>query len=131
MTDIAQVYINWGRMVVECPHDGCLDAREVQPGQASEVCAAGHPLTVQWPDDIAQILAVLGERPQERTRNWFPQGHSAALRSGQPHGQTVTELREEARAQEEASVDRAEQARALLAGLGLEFDPVTGIVKGL
>ncbi|MFF3867346.1 hypothetical protein [Micromonospora sp. NPDC001898] len=128
---IAQVYINWGRFVIDCPHSDCHDAREVTPGQQAEVCAAGHLLVVQWPPDAAQIHAALAERPQERTRNWFPQDHPVALQGGQPHGQSPDDLRDEARQREEAALDRAEQARALLAGLGLELDPVTGVVKGL
>jgi hypothetical protein len=66
-------------------HDGC-----------------GMHAAIAWPDDPARIWTVLEERPVPATRNWYPKGHPEAVQLGIPHGQTVTELREEHRAYEGA-----------------------------
>ncbi|WP_328382915.1 hypothetical protein OHQ88_10520 [Micromonospora zamorensis] len=95
MTDVGLVYVNWGRFVVDCPAGGCHDAREVAPGQDGEVCVAGHPMSLRWPDGAPALLAELQRRPDERTRNWYPEGHPAAVRAGLPQGQSVEELRAE------------------------------------
>ncbi|MEU7170302.1 hypothetical protein ABZ949_02275 [Micromonospora tulbaghiae] len=87
---------------------------------------------VDWPDEMPQITAVLAERPEDRNRNWFPAGHPLAVATGQPHGQSVEELREEARqAAQQQTTDRMTQAAELLAGLGLELDLATGRVQGV
>lgn len=127
----AQVYINWGRFVVDCPTEDCHDAREVEPGQQSEVCAAGHPITLDWPTEAARMMTALADRPANRNRNWFPDGHPIAVATGQPHGQTVAELKAEAKQHADTAADKREQVAAAIAGLGLEFDPATGLVKGL
>jgi hypothetical protein len=59
-------------------------------------CKYGHLVDLEWPPQelAAQIVAVLAERP-ERHRSWFPADHPLALAMGQPHGQTVEELRAE------------------------------------
>lgn len=95
MTVTGLVYVNWGRLVVDCPAPGCHDAREVTPGRDAEVCVVGHPMSLLWPDDAALLLAELQRRPDERTRNWYPQGHPAAVTAGMPQGQTVADLRAE------------------------------------
>lgn len=127
----AQPYINWGRFVVDCPVEGCHDARQVDPGQSTDNCAKGHPISIEWPKGAAQVMAVLAERPDEQHRNWFPDGHPFAVATGQPHGQSVAELRAEANRGTILAADKADQVRAAIAALGLEFDPATGLVKGL
>jgi hypothetical protein len=62
----------------------------------------GMHAAVAWPEDPVRIWTVLEERPVPTTRNWYPTGHPEAVRLGLPHGQTVTELREEHRAHEGA-----------------------------
>lgn len=127
----AQTYVNWGRLVVECPREGCGDAREVQPGQASEACVNGHPITLDWPPRIADVMAELSERPNARNRNWFPADHPLAVATGQPHGQGLADLKAEAKHHRGLVADKTDQVRAAMSALGLEFDATTGLVKGL
>jgi len=122
------VYINWGRFIVEC---SCGDAREVKPGQATETCVNHHVIKVEWPRGIEQISTALTDRPEDRHRNWFPEDHPVALATGQPHGQTVADLKVEARHHEAETADKRQQVADAMAALGLTFDPATGLVKGL
>jgi hypothetical protein len=124
----SMVYINWGRFVAEC---GCGDAREVHPGQTSETCVNGHTLTLVWSGDTAAAMTALSERVEERRRNWFPEGHPVAVATGQPNGESPTDLLAEQAAYEETQVDRTAQVVAAVQALGLDFDPVTGRVEGL
>lgn len=127
----SQVYINWNRFVAECSADGCGDAREVQPGQVAESCVNGHRMQLDWPKNAPQVMATLADRPNQRNRNWFPEGHPLALMTGQPHGQSVAELKAEAKESAALAADKRQQVADAMAGLGLEFDPATGLVKGL
>lgn len=136
----AEAYLNHGRWVVECPEPGCHDARmahRMDPVSGlptterleSETCANRHTFRVVLPPErlAAQIMAAVGERPNEADRSWYPRDHPRAVLSGQPHGQTVAELVEEN--EEVAAVRAAEQARkdetlrAVLAQHGIEVRP--------
>lgn len=126
-----EVYINWGRFIAECP---CGDAREVEPGQRMEACVDGHVMDLQWPDDAPQVMAVLGERISAKRRNWFPAGHEVAIRLGQPHGQSLDDLRQEADEGEAAdSAWLAERRAYLLAELhkvGVSTEDSLNALKG-
>lgn len=93
----ARAYCNFGRWIADCPAE-CGSAVELKPGQAVYHCSeCSHISVVYWPPNVDEITAELDQRPAPRTRNWFPQGHDLALRSGCPHGQSVAELRDETR----------------------------------
>ena len=97
VTGHARVYINFGRLVADCPLD-CGGAVMVQPKQSTFFCqgagGCGHMAPLDWPSDIDELVeALAGRLPKHR--NWFPAGHPLALRAGCPHGQTPAELREE------------------------------------
>lgn len=126
----AQVYVNWGRLVAECAHPGCGDARVVEIGQRQMVCCVGkgtpgdqcpgHVSDVEWPADMPLVLAALDERTSEKRKNWFPGGHPLALAGGYPTGQTPDELRAETTAGEESDAQAVASKRAeLLAQLRL------------
>lgn len=133
MDDQAQVYINWGRFVADCSNGGCTDACEVQPGQTTMVCFYGHRTRLVWPPNPEQLMAVLAERISDKRRNWFPTNHPLAVVTGQPHGQTIDQLKAETQAGEQADAEAiAAKKRRLLADLrefGLEVD-ATGQVIG-
>lgn len=100
LTARARARVNHGRWIADCPRRYCANATRLQPGQATFHCGGeGGCQTVapiEWPADADGIWAVLLERPVPGTRNWYPDGHTEALRMGLPHGQTVAELRDEA-----------------------------------
>lgn len=87
------MYVNWGRLVADC--EKCSDAQTVEPGRRMMRCVAGHDTELEFDEALPQVMAVLGERAEESRRNWFPRGHSLAVKTGQPHGQSITELRDE------------------------------------
>lgn len=87
------MYVNWGRLVADC--GSCSDARTVDPGQRMMRCVGGHSTELVWDPTLPAVMTVLAERPEEKNRNWFPSDHPLALRIGQVHGQTVTELQHE------------------------------------
>lgn len=128
------VYINWGRFVADCSSVDCTDARELEPGQADMTCISGHPSRLDWPDNAAQLMAVLQERLSDKRRNWFPAGHPLAVNLGQPHGQTLDELRAEADAGESADAqalaDKRAQVLAQVQALNIPLDDVLTALKG-
>jgi hypothetical protein len=108
------VYINWGRFIAECQ---CGSATEVHPGQREALCVQdppGHLMSLVWPDGIERVMAVLAERLSDKRRNWFPADHPVALRLGQPHGESLDDLRAEAEAGEAADAARLAERRAHL-----------------
>jgi len=143
----ALAYLNWGRWVADCPVGGCTDARAIYPTDANgqptggppildHVCTGGHRFAVDMPppEFEAQIVAALSERVSEKRRNWFPRGHPFAVLTGQPHGQTVRELREEAAAGEEADAQHLSDRRARILdevrAAGFDLDVVLAALKG-
>lgn len=122
-------YVNWGRIVGDCGLAGCDDAVLLQPGQQAMQCVSGHVSDVQWDKGIPAVMSVLAERPEERRRNWFPKGHPLALATGQPHGQSIQELREEHRREVAAGDERRNQLAEVLAGFGLALG-ADGQLKG-
>lgn len=94
----ARVYVNHGRVIADCPRPYCANAEKLSPRQGTFHCSNCLMVAeVEWPSDLDEILAVLGRRPVPQTRNWFPDGHELALRSGCPHGQSVADLEAENR----------------------------------
>lgn len=135
-------YLNHDRWVVDCPADGCTDARLVyhpltNERQADEVCANGHHFTIDMPPEEleARIVAAVSERHEAADRAWYPHGHARAMLAGYPTGQSIEELvresREVAAARAAENSTRRERLRAMIAELGLEFDPTTGTVRGI
>jgi hypothetical protein len=51
--------------------------------------------SIDWPPNMADIMAVLMLRPIPHTRNWYPADHDTAVKHRIPHGQSVDELRAE------------------------------------
>jgi hypothetical protein len=97
VTGKALVYVNHGRVIADCAVD-CGFALKLDPGQTAFHCLeCNHVNTVQWPPNLQEILDALAERPAPRNRNWFPEGHTVAVKMGAPQGQTPEDLREEAR----------------------------------
>lgn len=100
LTARARAYVNHGRWVADCP-TGCGSALELQKGQAMYHCdECMHLSSVEWPSNPQEIWDTLLKRKLPRTRNWYPRDHYIAVRAGQPHGQTVDDLRAETDANE-------------------------------
>ncbi len=113
----ALAYINYGRIVVDCPEPGCSDAREVHPPKVEDVCHHGHPFRIDLPPD-SEITAILGElakRANDADRAWYPAGHLRAELAGQPTGQTVEDLREETRMVQEIRAQQQAERKGRLA----------------
>lgn len=127
MLRTALAYYNWGRFVVDCPHPGCSDAREVKPPQMEDACFYGHPFRIEMPADAAAIAAELSRRTQEQDRAWYPRGHARAELAGQPTGQTIAQLRKETAEVERVRAaqrnDRKQQLVAILAEHGVQVGP--------
>ncbi len=95
LTNKARAYVNFGRWIADCPMD-CGSALQLAARQPVYQCVeCGFATDVEWPDNADEIWESLADRPAKRNRNWFPSGHSLALRSFSPHGQTPAELRQE------------------------------------
>ena len=74
-------YVNHGRWVADC--EACRSALRVSPGDEFTCLECGHhDADVFWPDDWADIDAVLALRPSILNRNWLP-------------GETLDDLRAE------------------------------------
>lgn len=96
----ARAYVNHGRWIAECPYE-CGSALQLFGREGVMRCTECHSISpIEWPDDADDIWEALEERRLPRTRNWFPEGHHLALKSGQPHGQSAKELRDEQRENE-------------------------------
>ena len=122
MPNTTQAYINWARIVCDCGYLGCSDAVEVQPGQDAAICEAGHISAVEWDPGLPAALEVLNERAEDRRKNWFPKAHPLAVATGQPHGQTVAELRDEHIQGVAADQTAREERRQRIAALLGEFN---------
>jgi hypothetical protein len=90
------VYVNWGRMVVDCPAVGCKYSY-LYEGQPSRICdAPGDGCNASFQqiaqENLLELLAELSRRPNEKNRNWYPVGHRIAEESGYPMGQSVADL---------------------------------------
>lgn len=92
------VYINHGRVIVDCPHQ-CGNAYSVKRNQTSLRCSAedgcGSTIELRVPRNLGDIIDELANRPIKATRNWFPRGHHVAERGNFPMGQSVSDLRAE------------------------------------
>lgn len=81
MTDLAipglaYAEANWGRWIARCPAGLCTSAVQVRRWQQRFECTGeggcGWTAPIQWPDDPEMIEAILGLRPDVRTRSWLP-----------------------------------------------------------
>lgn len=133
-------YYNHGRWVVDCPADGCTDARlvyEVNPqtdiptGRRldQDTCARGHHFGIEMPpDDMeARIVVALSDRVDDADKGWYPEGHVRAMLTGQPTGQTIADLAAENEevvrfrtAQQEA---KRERLKLMLQEAGVQIRP--------
>lgn len=75
MADRAEVYVDWGRLVADCPAEDCTNALEVKPGQEVYHCVAnpmdgacGRTFPLDWPDDPAAMRARVAGLPSARQR---------------------------------------------------------------
>jgi hypothetical protein len=122
----ALAYYNYGRWVVDCPHPGCTDAREVNPARLEDTCILGHPFTIEAPPaEVAEAIAAeLKTRPFEADQGWYPKGHVRAELAGQPTGQSIADLRKEAREvaalRAKQSQERRDRFAAMLAEHGIK-----------
>lgn len=110
VSSFARAYVYSGDWVADCPN-GCGNVEFVTDkpprlrgaigcwGDRKDlyVCSYCGYMTnsIRWPDNADQIEAVLDRRPIPHTRNWYPAGHSTAVRLRIPDGQTVAELETE------------------------------------
>lgn len=108
ITSRARAWVYSGEWVADCPREGCNNTEylyeQVQPGGARTVrkgsflCSSCRMLAdIEWPPETVMegIMRVLALRPIPHNRNWFPEGHSVAVRAGLPHGQSVEDLHTE------------------------------------
>lgn len=90
--------VNWGRWIADCPDPYCGNAEALTLHQTLFRCQVCQLLAaVEWPADPDGIWDALTSRPRAATRNWYPDGHDEAVRSGLPHGQTPHDLTQETR----------------------------------
>ena len=121
MTD-AQVYINWGRFVADCPKPGCSGALMVQPGETGMQCTyCGTLALLVWPVDGPQLMAALADRA-EKHRNWYPADFARPLPLGTVTGQTADDLQAETAAHEDAPEYALVSLNELLAQHGYQLD---------
>ncbi len=116
----ALVCVHQGMTIAHCPREPCTNAEVITDDEVR----TGDPLTLlyrrrahvelpatfhcsnclnvaplEWPADYDEIAAELARRPVPQTRNWYPEGHPQAIAWGVPDGQSVADLRTEAREQ--------------------------------
>lgn len=104
----ARAYVYAGDWVADCPRDcGSVEHlyAPIRPGDPSSPRVVQVPAfqcsyckataAIEWPPNMADLMAVLMLRPIPHTRNWYPADHETAVRFRVPHGQTVDDLRAE------------------------------------
>lgn len=92
------VRINHGRWIVDCPFcDGAQYASFDHPVRFCTDClhwtepaARGAWIPVVWPATVAELEAILAERPEEN-RNWFPRETLEDLRAENELARNVAE----------------------------------------
>lgn len=98
MSDQALAYIYSGAWVAECPTE-CGNVQAVSRDTASLFhCVYCQQFSeISWPpeEDMVEMMAVMGRRPNPSNRNWYPEGHPVAVRFGIPHGQGLQDLLDE------------------------------------
>jgi hypothetical protein len=99
LTTKARAYVNHGRWIADCPFPYCANAMALEPRQGMFQCGGQggcqQLAEVEWPADPDGIWEALSKRPVPGTRNWFPTGHTIALRASLPNGQSVKQLDDE------------------------------------
>lgn len=91
----ARAYVNYGRWVADCPIN-CGGALKLHPGQNLFHCTECKTISeIEWPSNAQEIWEELETRIAPRNRNWFPSNHDLAMRANMPHGQSVSDLRDE------------------------------------
>jgi len=107
-SNFARPYVYAGEWVADCPREDCGNTILMTRKDDRDRGVAWTPYerinrfecgycgyetnSVHWPKDTALILDVLDCRPIPHTRNWYPEGHITAVKSGTPDGQTVADL---------------------------------------
>ncbi len=108
ITTRARARVNHGRWIADCPRPYCANAMRLTPGQAAFHCAGegGCRMVaeIEWPAGADDIWQALIERPVPGTRNWYPAGHTEAVRLGLAHGQSPADLRAETAEHESCGV---------------------------
>lgn len=104
----ARAYVYAGDWVADCPREcGNVEhlyarsnprdpnsPRIVQlSGFACSYC--GMTASVEWPHNMPDLMEVLMKRPIPHTRNWYPKGHTTALKFRLPDGQSPRDLIDE------------------------------------
>jgi hypothetical protein len=109
MTARARAYVYAGDWVADCTRDGCANAEflcdlehpgnprspRTRPRSIFHCSNCRQIAEIDWPPNVADIMAVLERRPIPHTRNWYPSGHDTAVRFRVPHGQSIDDLRAE------------------------------------
>lgn len=107
---MVEAFITKGMWVAACCRDGCANAEVIpMPDENFEAFRLKWPLNqctpecfvctncgmqapIVWPPNFRELMDPLALRPVPQTRNWLPANHPLAVRSGIPHGQSVTDL---------------------------------------
>jgi hypothetical protein len=108
MTEKARAYVYGGDWVSDCPRPGCSNVEHlmepvVPHGPRTRpkslfICSyCGQQSVIEWPsqDFMYGALEILMKRPVPGNRNWYPAGHTSAVRFGIEHGQSLDDLRQE------------------------------------
>jgi hypothetical protein len=95
LTEALPAWVSGGRWVVMCPCGGAqLASREEHRFfciDCLNVAVGGQWRRVHWPEDAADIEAVLLRRPDPETRTWLPtQTLSDLLAENTDHGLDAT-----------------------------------------
>jgi hypothetical protein len=65
--------VNWSRIIVDCPGRYCRGALKLPYGWPVYTCWDCDTVApIVWPDNMADIAAVLALRPRPENRNWQP-----------------------------------------------------------
>lgn len=104
----SMVYINYGRVVFDCPGE-CGNAYRYEYGATSQSCngpdGCGVEVSLLVPNNLAELFQELAKRPVTKTRNWYPEGHPLAVRGNLPMGQTTSDLSAEFELGREGKLD--------------------------
>lgn len=107
-TNFARCYVYSGEWVADCPRQHCgntvlMTVKEDKdrnvawtPYETLHSFDCGycgyHTDSVHWPANYELILDVLDCRPIPHTRNWYPEGHPTAVKTGVVDGETPADL---------------------------------------
>ena len=83
---MTEAYVNQGRWVADCPDVDCSEAHKVAPGDWFGCSNCGAIAEVSFPDNHAQIDAVLSMRRVPQTRNWTDETVHDLEQENRQHG---------------------------------------------